>query len=299
LPSDPKALPDYLKKVEANVNDIIHPPFLPVQGGGPVAPPPPVAPVPVPPRVVPGGLPGAIPPGAPGARPVVPVPVPPPVVAPVAPAPVAGAGGPAIGAPTPMPVLIQNPAAQIVFYDPNVESDRDVQYRFRIKIYNPVFKFNPKLKLNDNAARNEAYLNSDWVEVPAGGLAFHTQANQFFWLTAGVGGGVDARVFKWAGGHWVDTEDPIAPGSPVGQPKTVPGFIKGLDFTTGYVVVDVLPDTPRGDTSVLLLNTASGMFVTRTLNTDANDPQRLEFERRIRPAMAPVPATPGGTPTVP
>ncbi len=323
LPEDPKILRDYVNKIDLHLNDIIHPSFLPVQSGGqgsslaggvglavpePAPEPQPRTPVALVASGTAAKMSGAVsrdvrPGGAAGgvaARPPI-GPLPP------VPAPSPYAGGAAGGALVPPPAqnvniaeMVKNPAVQLIAYDPTVQADSEVQYRMRLKIYNPLYKFPANVPLVKAAARKEPYLCSAWVECPADNGTVHTLANQFFWLTMGVGGGIDVKIFKWAGGRWVATEDTITPGAPVGQPRTPPGLPKGVDFSTPYLVVDVLPDRPvANDATVVLLNTASGQVVTRTLSADTNDPQRQELERMLHPALAPVPAAPGGAPALP
>lgn len=162
-------------------------------------------------------------------------------------------------------------------HDDSIESERTYRYKLRYTIRNPMFgqpQFAIDPKLADTWAITSA--DSDWsteVTVPA---------RAYFFLAGGGVGSPTARfkIFRWQDGVWKSTTEAVAPGDIIG--KTV----GGVDYGTGWTVVDIRRDPARSQQSYTLLVNDRGELVRRYTDTDNADPKQKELNDLAQAANA-------------
>jgi len=180
--------------------------------------------------------------------------------------------------------LQEQATVPIWFYDDSVLPEHDYKYQMRVELYNPTYHF--PLPLKEPKFKEQAWLASDWVAAAA---PVHIEPVQQFFVVNGIGNGsIGVKIYQWHQGRIVADEQTISPGLTIGHLRTV----DGIDFSTGYTVVDV--QDRNHDSSVVLLS-PTGQLVTRDLQSDLNDPKRIDLDEKSRRALpAPGAMTPGG-----
>ncbi len=192
-------------------------------------------------------------------------------------------------APADLNTLLSMPVVPFWFHDETVRPEHVYQYRVRISMFNPVFRLDKAFGLKDEEARNQPWLYSAWTNVPGTVLV---KANQYFFFMSQIGAATSreasVKIFKWTGGRWFVYDESEQPGTSIGAHRKVMGIPEGVDFTTGYVLVDVVAGTD--DTTVIVLS-PDGELVHRSVRRDSLDPLRRELEPQVyRPGL--IPTTP-------
>ena len=187
------------------------------------------------------------------------------------------------------------------FFDETVTPEQTYSYRVRMTLFNPVFQMDKRVKLivaskPAEAMRNVPWLSSEWAEL---GGEVSINANQYFFFRAGLelrgGATVSVRIYKWSLGIWHLTEETAPIGGTIGRPQA---GTDGVDFFTGYTLVDAVKTTD-GDTQLVLLS-PSGDLVSRSVRVDSNNKKMKELDGLIKLATPPrVPGKPGLTPEKP
>src|SRR5207244_9591735 len=101
------------------------------------------------------------------------------------------------------------------------------------------------------------------------------------------GGTARMEVFRWQEGTLKSDKVTVGPGDAIGK------VINGVDFNTGYTLVDVRMD--NNDPSVLLLD-PDGMIVRRSFRADQANPDLQKLHQQVAQAAAAngTPGAPGG-----
>lgn len=215
----------------------------------------------------------------------------------------AGAGAPAplLGVPADLETVRKGMASvPFWFFDDTVKPEQSYRYQVRLKVFNPVFQMDKKIKLLDEAKRGEPWLTSDWVPVQnldaRPGVAkvdeVAINANQYIFFRPAFDKdrGVNVRVFKWSLGSWYVYEETVYPGQTIGGVRRL--FQQDIDFTTGYTVVDVVK---TNDDTQLVLLTPGRELVIRSAKVDSQNPKQQELDKIVvrKPAVPAAVKTPG------
>lgn len=190
-------------------------------------------------------------------------------------------------------VTTLGPEVRVWAHDDTVIPEHTYRYKVRYSIRNPLFQ-RPDSAVKPEFTQIWAITSPDsnWsTEVTV-------QARAYFFLVGGGGiGSPTARfkIFKWQDGVWRTITDAVSPGDQVGKD------LNGVDFGTGWTVVDVRRDPQRPNQSYTLLVNDRGELVRRTAEVDATDPKQKELNDLTNPAgAAPAaggPVPPAGFPT--
>jgi hypothetical protein len=157
-------------------------------------------------------------------------------------------------------------------HDTAVVPEKTYHYRVKYKIKNPIWAAG-NVAVNPQLA-NEFVIESDWsswsspVTIPP--------LVNFFVFNSPMGNASTCRfeVFKWENGEPKNETFTAGFGDEVG------GMKNGIDFATGWTVVD-FRDDPRADKQILLIN-AKGKLITRSFNADRNDPLFQGLKEQIK-----------------
>jgi hypothetical protein len=102
-------------------------------------------------------------------------------------------------------------------------------------------------------------------------------------------------VFRWDKGEQKQETFTVTPGDQVG------GLKNGVDFSTGWTLVDFRFDERQGDTQILLMNNKEGNIIVRSYKADRDDDLYkglLEQVKQIKALQANPTGAPGGPPAV-
>jgi len=170
-------------------------------------------------------------------------------------------------------------------HDWKAQPGHTYRYMVRYKIKNPVW-------LTGNVTKEKAMadqfaitsVESAWtqpVTVPS--------VVRFYFASAGGIGGSKARVqvYRWQDGETHRQEFSVMPGDAIGNDAS------GVDYNTGWTLVDLRPE-PKGDRTVAWLLNADGNLVKRDVKADVDDPQKKELDNKINSAAAAAAAANGG-----
>ena len=165
--------------------------------------------------------------------------------------------------------LKQSGTVPFWFWDETVVAGQEYQYRTRLVMYNPLYRYPDPKRLVDPKSAVDATVVSAWVVVPkpvdiSGDLAF--------FIESPLGGGADKvqfHVFKWTNGGWYEDQWTREVGQPVS------GTIQLVDKTppvripvdTKYTLVDV--QNTSGDMIAVLLS-PTGELVTHSALADSS-----------------------------
>jgi hypothetical protein len=70
----------------------------------------------------------------------------------------------------------------------------------------------------------------------------------------------------------------VSPGDMIGAERN------GIDFTTGFTLVDLRPDPMKSDRTIAWLLTPEGQLVKRDVSADSNNADRKKLEEQINAA---------------
>lgn len=149
-------------------------------------------------------------------------------------------------APKGAPSLASSDEVLVWGHDLEVEFGATYQYRCIARVLSPFFgKGNQLVKEQDSQGLAEKSTldsaASDWSDPVT-----VSPRVQFFVTRASLGDGaagsasVQCEVYKFDGGKWCSDDVSVQVGEQVGRPKEVGG--KSVDFSTAYVVLDVIED---------------------------------------------------------
>jgi len=164
-------------------------------------------------------------------------------------------------------------------HDATAQPGKTYRYKVRYKMKNPIWG-TANVAKPPTLAQEFALVSPDsaWtneVKIPA--------LTSFFVATVNPGGqSARVDVYRWQLGETHPATFTVSPGDSVG------GTSKGIDFSTGYTVVDLRPDSRSGDYYVLLID-SSGRMDTRDPKEDQKKPELQRMKQQVTAA----PAAPG------
>jgi hypothetical protein len=166
---------------------------------------------------------------------------------------------------------INSDAIDVWAHDDTVAPGKTYRYRARYKIKNPLYMIQNIAK--DPKDSNVFALVSDWsewseqVSVP--------RLTNFFVVSRPLQGRDTVRfdVFRWQDGIQQKESFDVGPGDAIGREMA------GVDFGTGWRLVDVRPDAKGSDTVAILVND-DGEIERRSFQSDQKDAlyQKLKTE---------------------
>lgn len=234
----------------------------------------------------PGGLPGT--PGLPG------IPATPPPMEPGTP----GEAGSGLPPTTPLPPAQFAPTDLAVdtdgwAFDDTVQTGKTYRYQVKWAILNPLFGF-------QNVAVDTKFEKqfAIWSELKAEGWGSEVTVSSltnFFvakaWNSNKAGKDISISVFKWQAGKWQSETFTVVPGEMVGAMKD------GVDYSTGYTLVDVRYDGDRvsnDNRTTALLMGPDGKIVTRSPAADKINPVYIQLTGETTPPPPPAAAASAG-----
>jgi len=164
-------------------------------------------------------------------------------------------------------------------HDETVKAGKTYRYQIRYKIKSPVWAAG---NVTDPATLSNVFgLTSEWgpwsdpVAIPPL-VNFFVKANK-----SQMGNTVSFDVFRFDKGEQHNTSFAVSPGDPIG------GVVNGIDFGTGWTVVDFRED-PRqqADWQILLVNDQTGKLVTRSYSADRGDALYKALKEQVAAAKA-------------
>ena len=197
--------------------------------------------------------------------------------------------------------LKQSGTVPFWFWDETVQAGQQYQYRVRLVMYNPLYRYpQPQRLVNPDTAK-EGTMTSAWVVVTnpveiSGDLAFFIESP----MGNGPTDKVQFHVFKWTNGGWYEDQWTREVGQPVSGriqlvDKTPPSWV---EVDTKYTLVDV--QSAPGDLIAVLLS-PTGELVTHSAQADRSqfnpDRAKKETDRVKAIGKAPVPKPAGTTGT--
>ena len=178
-------------------------------------------------------------------------------------------------------------------HDWKTEPGKTYRYMIRYKIKNPVWATNgftnPKTLADTFAITS---VDSAWtgpIQAPP--------IVQFYFASAGGFGRISAivHVYKYENGTTTKETFTVYPGDSIGTEKN------GVDYSTGFTLVDLRPDLSKPDRTTAWLITPETLLVKRDVKADSESPQKQTLDRQIQAAMPPAAASavgPGGAPAM-
>jgi hypothetical protein len=149
-------------------------------------------------------------------------------------------------------------------HDDTVEPGKTYRYRITYRIKSPVWNTQNVCKPQELA--NTFFLSSEpseWgppISVPS--------LTSFFVIRpAFKGDGATIEVFRWAAGALQKKSFDVVPGDAVGMPDN------GVDFGTGWTMVDMRTNPSRDGQRIVVLMDPSGRIHMRDFDTDRNSPE--------------------------
>jgi hypothetical protein len=167
----------------------------------------------------------------------------------------------------------QQPTITVWIHDDSVHPGKTYRYKMRYAVKNPIYKVTPVAKNAKDADVFAIYSDySDWsttISIPDL-TNFFVKANFMNSPT------VSFDVFTWSDGEEHKTTVKVGPGDEIG------GTENGINFATGWTLVDVRQDV-RGDTYVLLVSD-KGNLMRRDFRTDQSNPRYQELQDAVEAA---------------
>ena len=173
-------------------------------------------------------------------------------------------------------------------HDDTVQAGKTYRYHIRYKVKNPIFL--QRNIVNDPKLADQFAIASDWsawtspVQVPPLVNFFVSNSK------APQRNTVRFQVFRWDQGQEKSETFEVGPGDEVG------GVKNGVDYSTGWTVVDFREDARQNDTQILLVNNKDGTITVRSYKADYNDPLYQSLKQQLQPPPGP---TAGGQPGAP
>jgi hypothetical protein len=202
-----------------------------------------------------------------------------------------GGGAPAL----PGGIGGQGTATPVWVLDDSAEPGKEYQYRLRLQVYNPAYRFPHDLEKAEAKLKEAPTLVGEWAMVPN---PVTVEPSTYFFVMGGIGGigpagnSIGAQIYKWSAGHWTLTESRAQAGLQLAGGKN-------SEVTTGHTVIDVVPNGNTGNVTVVLQD-LNGELVTRESADDQKDPKRRELfiaaqaSLPVRTPKTPTGPTPGG-----
>ena len=169
-------------------------------------------------------------------------------------------------------------------HDATAQPGKTYRYKVRYKMKNPMY--GAPNWCNPAALANEfALISPDSQWTPA----VHIPALTSFFVTSVFGESAKFEIFRWQAGETHREQFSVKPGDIIGSTA------KGVDFATGYTVVDLRTDS-RGESYVLLMD-ADGKIIRRDPRVDSNDSELKRMQQQVTQAQTgTVPVAGGGPP---
>ena len=215
-------------------------------------------------------------------------------------------GAPPVAVPADAGRVLSDATPAVWAYDENVLPEHEYQYRMRVLVVNPLFKYEQPKDLKQPELVSKPLLESSWVVAPE---KVSIKPSSFFYvMNSGFGASakdvVDIQIFKFFLGNWYTAwQKEVRAGTFIGDSVTPTNAAapKAVDYSTGYTVVDIIP---AGVDATVVLQSPSGQLTTRNIREDREEARKLEAEIAAEgkgPAKAPVappkvPGPPVGTP---
>jgi hypothetical protein len=173
-------------------------------------------------------------------------------------------------------------------HDTKCEPGHVYRYMIRYKIKNPVWLTGNVTK--DKAMSDQFAITS--VETPWSDAIRVPAVVDFYFASGGMGRG-NARVdiYRTQDGEKHKQQFNVGPGDIIG------GTTNGVDYSTGFTLVDLRPE-PKGDHVIAWLLTPEGNLVKRDVKADSENPQKKELDQQINSAAAAAAAAAGGAPAM-
>jgi hypothetical protein len=160
-------------------------------------------------------------------------------------------------------------------HDDSVRPGHIYRYRVVYKIRSPLW--NRPSALKDPKLADQYALSSnpaEWSkEIEVASLT------NFFVLQSQDGGRARVAVFRWQNGQVHQKEFDVMPGDVIGGPDSA----AGVDFTTGWTMVDSVKDLRTDDTYVILLN-PDGQLTRRSARVDKSSPEYQRAQQQVASA---------------
>jgi hypothetical protein len=155
-------------------------------------------------------------------------------------------------------------------HDATAEPGKTYRYKIRYKMKNPIFGTQNVAKPPQLAA-DLALVSPDSQWTPE----IHIPALTSFFVATVNPGGDSARieVYRWQAGETHSSPFTVKPGDIVGTPA------KGIDFGTGFTVVDLRQDA-HNDPYVLLMD-STGQMIRRDPRTDQANPELQRMRQQV------------------
>ncbi|MFO0973592.1 MAG: hypothetical protein U1A27_09160 [Phycisphaerae bacterium] len=163
--------------------------------------------------------------------------------------------------------------------DLEAEPGKSYVYRLRYEVLNPLVGNPSELKNADDA--RQLVLASAWSPPT---LPVEVRSNVLYFVTAINDAARTAEVvlYRIEKGLRFEDRQTVAVGDSIGRAsKTIRG--RKVSFTTGLMVLDVLPEARQGGGSgggLVVVNTSDGRLYQRTVTGDRADPKYVSLSRR-------------------
>jgi hypothetical protein len=178
----------------------------------------------------------------------------------------------------PQTYLTQNPANSTITcwgHDDSVQPGQVYRYRIAYIVKNPVYGM-PQMSKDPKVAEKFGFQSkfTDWSNK------VEMLWTVSFWVAGGPRTGntsdVNFQVFRWQAGDTKTHEFKLSPGDPVGKPEA------GVDFSTGWTLVDIGWDTKGQSQWYVLVMDPAGHIIRR----DASDISDERFKKMKEQARA-------------
>ncbi len=159
---------------------------------------------------------------------------------------------------------------EIVAHDDTVQPGKTYRYRMRYTLSNPVYGTR-NIAANRELEQQFMLVSppSDWsdeVTIPP--------RTNFFVVGGIINDTIRMEVFCWQNGSQLSRVYTVSPGDHVG------GTENGVDFSTGWTVVDLRYDSRTSEPYALVVN-EDGVLKRRELSSDRNDPLFLKLREEV------------------
>jgi hypothetical protein len=160
-------------------------------------------------------------------------------------------------------------------HDDTVEPGKSYRYKVRYKVKNPVFQiFNVAQPKSLSEVFAITSPDSGWSEPVS--IAPLTR----FFVASLFNNKVALEIFRWQNGQLHSTRVNVAPGDMIAYKDPT-----GIDYTTGWTLVDITVDPGRDNQPMIIVADPSGKLSRRDFKSDSNDP---EFQKMRTLITAPV-----------
>ncbi len=161
--------------------------------------------------------------------------------------------------------------------DDTVEPGKSYQYKVRYKIKNPVFQ-------TINVAQPRNLANVFAITSPDSGWTQPVSIPPLtrFFVASLFNNKVTLQIFRWQNGELHSHSVNVAPGDLISYKDPA-----GIDFSTGWTLVDVTVDPGRNNRPLIVVADPAGQLHRRDADSDRDDPEYLKM-KSLLPAATPV-----------